>query len=205
MPNLAKHCKFSFERYGVYGEEIHKWLDEPTKISTFNHRQFRHDTETIKLVATIFGKKYGKNLAEQIALDHVMLDHKEELKLEKIEPKEALQTSKPTQMPQKIEEETKPEEQPVAHGALDENALKKELEYPTSEQTINELAKVSETNPNEWFHSERDKRLYYVGFVVGMDYGRKQVVELVLPRVENMEAIATKALEKKPYDYGKPY
>jgi hypothetical protein len=80
MPNIEKHCKRTLKRYGVEGREIHEWLDAPSRKYAGTHRQFRHDTETIRLVGEIFGKKYGKSLAENIALDHIMLDHEEEIK-----------------------------------------------------------------------------------------------------------------------------
>jgi len=80
MPNLEEHCKRTLKRYGVEGRDIHEWLDEPSRKYAGAHRQFRHDTETIRLVGEIFGKKYGKSLAENIALDHIMLDHEEEIK-----------------------------------------------------------------------------------------------------------------------------
>jgi hypothetical protein len=80
MPNLEEHCKNTLKHYGVEGRDIHAWLDEPSKQYAGTHRQFRHDTETIKLVGEVFGKKYGKSIAENIALDHIMLDHEEEIK-----------------------------------------------------------------------------------------------------------------------------
>lgn len=80
MPNLEEHCKRTLKRYGVEGRDIHKWLDKPSRKYAGAHRQFRHDTETIRLVGEIFGKKYGRSLAENIALDHIMLDHEEEVK-----------------------------------------------------------------------------------------------------------------------------
>jgi len=80
MPSLEEHCKRTLKRYGVEGRDIHAWLDEPSREYATAHRQFRHDTETIRLVGETFGKIYGKSLAENIALDHVMLDHEEEIK-----------------------------------------------------------------------------------------------------------------------------
>lgn len=80
MPSLEEHCKRTLKRYGVEGRDIHQWLDEPSRKYAGVHRQFRHDTETIRLVGEIFGKKYGKSLAENIALDHIMLDHAQEIK-----------------------------------------------------------------------------------------------------------------------------
>jgi len=79
MPNLEEHCKRTQKRYGVEGRDIHEWLDTPSRKYGGAHRQFRHDTETIRLVGEIFGKKYGKSLAENIALDHIMLDHEGEI------------------------------------------------------------------------------------------------------------------------------
>ena len=64
MPSLEEHCKRTLKRYGVEGGNIHKWLDEPSRKYAGAHRQFRHDTETIRLVGEIFEKKYGKSLAE---------------------------------------------------------------------------------------------------------------------------------------------
>jgi len=80
MPNLEEHCRRTLKRYGVEGSDIHTWLDEPSREYAGSHRQFRHDTETIKLVGEIFGKTYGKSLAENIALDHIMVDHEGEIK-----------------------------------------------------------------------------------------------------------------------------
>lgn len=78
MPNVEEHCKSTLKRYGVEGRDIHQWLDEPSRKYAGGHREFRHDTETIRLVGKIFGKNYG-SLAGNIALDHIMLDHKEEI------------------------------------------------------------------------------------------------------------------------------
>ena len=57
MPNLEEHSKHTFERYGVEGKEIHKWMDEPSRIYSTSHRQFRHDDDTIKLIGEYFGFK----------------------------------------------------------------------------------------------------------------------------------------------------
>jgi hypothetical protein len=85
MPNLEEHCKHTFKTYGVEGREIHQWLDNPSRKYAGRHREFRHDSETVKLVGDVFGKKYGRTLAENIALDHIMLDHKEEIQRRNIE------------------------------------------------------------------------------------------------------------------------
>ncbi len=80
MPNLEEHCARTLRIYKVEGRDIHSWLDEPSREYAGSHRQFRHDTETVKLVGELFGKTYGKELAENIALDHIMADHEGEVK-----------------------------------------------------------------------------------------------------------------------------
>lgn len=79
-PNIEDHCKATSAKYGVEGSEIHRWLDEPCRKYGGGHREFRHDTETVRLAGEIFGSKYGRALAENIALDHIMADHDEEIK-----------------------------------------------------------------------------------------------------------------------------
>ena len=63
MPNLEEHCEKTLKRYGVEGRDIHAWLDEPSREFAASHRQFRHDTETVRLVGELFGKTYGRNVA----------------------------------------------------------------------------------------------------------------------------------------------
>lgn len=77
MPNLEEHCEHTLERYRIEGRDIHQWMDEPCRRYGKFHRRFRHDDEAIKLVGEIFGKTYGKSLAENIALDHIVADHEE--------------------------------------------------------------------------------------------------------------------------------
>lgn len=85
MPNLEEHCRRTIERYGVEGRDIHSWLDEPSREYAASHREFRHDSETVRLVGELFGKTYGSSLAENIALDHIMVDHEEEIRKRKPE------------------------------------------------------------------------------------------------------------------------
>jgi len=79
LPNIDEHCRRTLKKYGVEGRDIHKWLDEPSRKYAGRHREFRHDTETIRLAGEVFGSKYDKTLAENIALDHIMADHEEEI------------------------------------------------------------------------------------------------------------------------------
>lgn len=83
MPNHEEHCEHSFKRYRIRGDDIHKFLDEPCRMIGQNHREFRHDTKTIKLVGEVFGQKYGRELSESIALDHITADHEEGIRKRK--------------------------------------------------------------------------------------------------------------------------
>jgi len=74
MPNCEEHCEHTLKRYGVEGRDIHTWIDEPSKLYGASHREVRHDTEAREMVKKIFGEKYGENLAENIFLDHMLLD-----------------------------------------------------------------------------------------------------------------------------------
>ena len=81
MPNFEEHCQHSLKRYGYRGEKIHRFLDKPSRRYGCSHREFRHDSETVKLCGKMFGEFYGSRImAENIALDHIMLDHEEEIK-----------------------------------------------------------------------------------------------------------------------------
>jgi len=80
MPSLEEHCKHSLKRYGVEGRDIHIWLDEPSQHYAGLHREFRHDEKTIILAGETFGKIYGEDEAQAIALDHIMADHEESIK-----------------------------------------------------------------------------------------------------------------------------
>jgi len=72
MPSYDEHCKQSFERYGITGEEIHEWMDEPCKIYGSAHRKVRHDPNQ-QLPAFLI-HRYGADLARNIMIDHVLLD-----------------------------------------------------------------------------------------------------------------------------------
>lgn len=80
MPNLEEHCRRSRLRYNVEGRDIHSWLDEPSHHYASHHREFRHDTDTVRTVGELFGSRYGKLIAENIALDHIMADHEEDIR-----------------------------------------------------------------------------------------------------------------------------
>lgn len=73
MPNNLEHCQRSLERYGVEGEDIHSWMDEPAKIYGSVHRLLRHELDWIPKQ---FIDKYGEDLTRNIMLDHVSFDKK---------------------------------------------------------------------------------------------------------------------------------
>ena len=83
MPNYKEHCEHTLSKYGVSGEDIHTWMDEPVRFCGQSHRQFRHNSNTVKEVGRIFGSRYGRELAENIAIDHIMLDMKQSIQSNK--------------------------------------------------------------------------------------------------------------------------
>lgn len=74
MPSREEHCQHTLERYGVMGEDIHEWMDEPSLILGPEHRNERHDPK--QEIPPIFITKYGEELARNIILDHIFLDVK---------------------------------------------------------------------------------------------------------------------------------
>jgi hypothetical protein len=85
MPNLEEHCKHTLKRYGFEGREVHKWLDEPSRVYGGIHRGFRHDEKTVILAGKLFGKDYGEGIvgdgkAQTTALDHIRLDLEDSLR-----------------------------------------------------------------------------------------------------------------------------
>jgi len=73
-PVLIEHCNLTFSRYGVYGRDIHIWMDEPIKLYGPNHRHVRHDPN--QQIPIEFILKYGLELARNIMLDHLLEDAK---------------------------------------------------------------------------------------------------------------------------------
>lgn len=92
MPEHEEHCLHSEKRYGVRGDEIHAWMDEPSSVVGVSHRQFRHSIEDLPTAIQMFGKQYGAELVENIFLDHLKADSEENRKHEemKIQVKEKL-------------------------------------------------------------------------------------------------------------------
>ena len=77
MPSHEEHCEHSLKRYGVRGDEIHAWMDEPSQVAGVSHRNFRHDLSSLSTALQLFGKIYGADVVENIFLDHLKADSEE--------------------------------------------------------------------------------------------------------------------------------
>ena len=80
MPNLEEHCQHSEKRYGVRGEDIHSWIDEPSQVAGGSHRDYRHDLSSLQTAIQLFGELYGVEMVENIFLDHLKADSQEHRK-----------------------------------------------------------------------------------------------------------------------------
>jgi hypothetical protein len=80
MPQHEEHCLHSEKRYGVRGDDIHTWIDEPSQISGGSHRNYRHDLNSLPTAIQMFGKVYGAEMVENIFLDHLKADSEENRK-----------------------------------------------------------------------------------------------------------------------------
>ncbi len=77
MPQHEEHCLHSEKRYGVRGDDIHSWIDEPSAVAGALHRDYRHDLGSLPIAIQIFGSKYGADMVENIFLDHLKADSEE--------------------------------------------------------------------------------------------------------------------------------
>ena len=82
MPGHEEHCLHSQKRYGVRGDDIHSWIDEPSVVAGVLHRNYRHDLGSLPIAIQIFGPKYGADMVENIFLDHLKADSEENRKKE---------------------------------------------------------------------------------------------------------------------------
>jgi hypothetical protein len=82
MPRRSEHTEHTISKYGVTGEDIHIWMDEPGKIYGSSHASDRHDRDQI--IPHEFVMKYGEELARDIIQDHLYL-HQLEKQIESIE------------------------------------------------------------------------------------------------------------------------
>ena len=83
MPDHEEHCLHSEKRYGIRGDDIHQWIDEPSQIAGSSHRNYRHDLESMPIAIEAFGKIYGAEMVENIFLDHLKADSEESRKRKK--------------------------------------------------------------------------------------------------------------------------
>lgn len=82
MPSREEHCEHSLKRYGIRGDEIHAWMDEPSGVAGASHRSFRHNLSSLPTAIQLFGKIYGVEMVENIFLDHLKADSEESRKHE---------------------------------------------------------------------------------------------------------------------------
>ena len=74
MPINEMHSDYTFQMYGVKASDLHRWMDEPWEIHGKSHRQTRHNAN---FIPKKFIDKYGKELAQVIMEDHILLDNRE--------------------------------------------------------------------------------------------------------------------------------
>ena len=115
MPSHEEHCLHSLKRYGIRGDDIHSWMDEPSQVSGATHRKFRHDLKSLPIAIKIFGKKYGDEMVENIFLDHLKADSEED-RLKALENQPEHQQGRFDGV---IPENTSLEAEPDHHGKLD--------------------------------------------------------------------------------------
>lgn len=80
MPTHEEHCLHSERRYGVRGDDIHSWIDEPSQISGGGHRKYRHDLNSLDIAIQVFKGKYDEETIRNIFLDHLRADSEESRK-----------------------------------------------------------------------------------------------------------------------------
>jgi len=72
MPSNKDHSEYTYDKYGVTGSDLHKWIDDPVREHGPSHRKYRHSSGT-KLPKR-FIDKYGGKLARKIHESHIELD-----------------------------------------------------------------------------------------------------------------------------------
>jgi hypothetical protein len=83
MPSHEEHCSHSQKRYGVRGDEIHTWMDEPSSVAGASHRDYRHNLTSLPTAIQMFQNLFGADMVENIFLDHLKADSEESRKQEK--------------------------------------------------------------------------------------------------------------------------
>ncbi|MFC1803850.1 hypothetical protein ACFL0D_07800, partial [Thermoproteota archaeon] len=72
MPRNRIHRIFTYQRYGVTGKDIHRWMDKPSNIYMRMYRKVRNNYSM--WIPNRFVRKYGLGLARAIAQSHIWLD-----------------------------------------------------------------------------------------------------------------------------------
>lgn len=69
MPNREIHKLISETLFGESGEDIHKWMDEPSKWLGVKHRSQRHDLTTLAFLLLTKGKRGAEHGLMHVATD----------------------------------------------------------------------------------------------------------------------------------------
>lgn len=62
IPSHEEHCQNTLKKFGVRGDDIHKYMDELCTVFGREHRQFRHKAETVKLIGEFLETNMEGNL-----------------------------------------------------------------------------------------------------------------------------------------------
>lgn len=77
MPNHEEHCRHSQKLYGERADDIHSWIDDPSKFLGGSHRSERHNPKDVEMAIHVFGSKYSNEIVREIFNDHLSLDAEE--------------------------------------------------------------------------------------------------------------------------------
>lgn len=74
MPNNEEHAQHSYQRYGLYAEDLHQWMDEPSRLYGPSHRWVRHQNNDVRNPPQIYVDEYGLERTRDVMMDHILLD-----------------------------------------------------------------------------------------------------------------------------------
>lgn len=72
MPNNEEHAQHTYRLYRIWANDLHEWIDAPSKTHGQGHRRFRHSPHRPPPLSAI--EKYGYDMARKIQLAHFKLD-----------------------------------------------------------------------------------------------------------------------------------
>lgn len=72
MPNNEEHTQHTYTLFRIWANDLHRWIDAPSKTHGQGHRRFRHSPHRPPPLSAI--EKYGYDMARKIQLAHFKLD-----------------------------------------------------------------------------------------------------------------------------------